>query len=145
MTVETGSVGSRNYSMKDRYGKCEFIHPETAVLLDQTIPKELRENRCFQSKSAEEQKRWLGEVSAMPRADFEKTMKDLSVINASDRLTGAKGCETSNVLVSDSQHIAAHRRATQTETFGRNSMWPTSVVSILFPEQCSRWNFFVNF
>ena len=95
MIVETGTVGSRNYSMQDRSGKCEFIHPQTAVLLDQTIPKELRENRCFQSKSAEERKRFLGEVSAMPQADFEKTMKDMSVINASDRLTGAKGCETS--------------------------------------------------
>ena len=92
MTVETGTIGTQGYSMNERFGKCEFIHPETAVLLDESIPKELRENRCFQSKSAEDRKKWLDQMNTMPRADYEKTIKDLSVINASDRLTGARGC-----------------------------------------------------
>jgi hypothetical protein len=61
--------------------------------LDQTIPKELRENRCFQSKTAEEQERWLRELNALSPAEFEKTMKDLTVINASDHLLGTKSCE----------------------------------------------------
>jgi hypothetical protein len=62
--------------------------------VDKTIPKELRENRCFQSKTAEEQKRWLRELNALSPAKFEKTMKDLTVINASDSLLGTKGCGT---------------------------------------------------
>lgn len=93
MTIQTGTPGNRDYSVGARYGKCEFIHPATSVLLDQTIPKELRENRCFQSKTADERERWVRELNALSPADFEKTMKDLTVINASDRLLGTKGCE----------------------------------------------------
>jgi hypothetical protein len=92
-TVETGTIGGRGYSSRERYGKCEFIHPETPILLDQSIPKEVRENRCFQSKPAEERDRWLRELNALSPADFEKTMKDLAQVNSTDRLLGAKGCE----------------------------------------------------
>lgn len=94
MTVETGTLGDHNYSMYERYGKCEFIHPETPVLLDETIPKELRENRCFQSKTAEERVRWLHDLTDLPPAEFEKTIRDLAAVNAADRLLGTKGCET---------------------------------------------------
>jgi len=94
MAVETGVFGNRDYKMRERYGKCEFIHPATSVLLDQRIPKELRENRCFQSKTAEERERWLRNLNALSPAEFDKTIKDLAVVNASDRLLGTKGCET---------------------------------------------------
>jgi hypothetical protein len=94
-TVEAGTPGVRGYSNHERYGKCEFIHPETPILLDQSIPKELRENRCFQSKTPEERDRWLREIVALPKTDFEKTMKDLGQVNEADRLSGTKGCGAS--------------------------------------------------
>ena len=89
-TVETGTIGDRGYSIRERYGKCEFIHPDTPVLLDQTIPEQLRANRCFQSKSAEGRERMVRDLKALSPADYGKTMKDLTVINASDRLLGTR-------------------------------------------------------
>jgi hypothetical protein len=93
ITVETGTQGNRDYSIQSRYGKCEFIHPETSLILDQSIPKELRENRCFLSKAAEDRQHMLHELNELPPAEFERTIKDLTAINAADRLLGTKGCE----------------------------------------------------
>ena len=50
-------------------------------------------NRCFQSKPALTQWELLRELDALPKAEFDKTISDLNVINASDRLTGSQGCE----------------------------------------------------
>jgi len=71
-------------------GKCELIHP---VGVEAMKWQPLFDNRCFNSKTPEEQKKWKEEMETLPDAEFKKTMKDLSVINASDRLLGTKGCE----------------------------------------------------
>lgn len=71
-------------------GKCEVIHqPDDPAIKLQP----LFENRCFNSKTPAEQKKWMEEIEALPNAEFKKTMKDLDAINASDRLLGTKGCE----------------------------------------------------
>jgi hypothetical protein len=50
-------------------------------------------NRCFQSKPALMQWELLRELDALPMAEFDKTISDLNLINAADRLTGDQGCE----------------------------------------------------
>jgi hypothetical protein len=71
-------------------GKCELIHtPDDPSMKLQP----LFENRCFNSKTKEEQKKVVEEIEALPEAEFKKTMKDFDAINASDRLLGTKGCE----------------------------------------------------
>jgi hypothetical protein len=50
-------------------------------------------NSCFRSKTAAEQQKWLRDIDAAPESDFQKTMNDLTAINASDRLLGRQGCQ----------------------------------------------------
>lgn len=70
-------------------GKCEVIHPD-----DPTMKlRPLFQNRCFNSKTPAEQKKWMEEIEALSDTEFKKTMKDLDAINASDGLLGTKGCE----------------------------------------------------
>jgi Ssp1 endopeptidase immunity protein Rap1a len=53
----------------------------------------LLDNRCFRSKTADEQKKLLQRIDEAPDADFKKTIDDLNSINAADRLLGTQGCE----------------------------------------------------
>jgi hypothetical protein len=53
----------------------------------------LPENRCFRTKTADEQKEWMQRIDVLPKADFKKTIDDLDAINAADRLLGTQGCE----------------------------------------------------
>jgi hypothetical protein len=53
----------------------------------------LLSNRCFLTKSSDEQQRLVREIDALPKAEFDKTMNDFDVVNASDRLLGTQGCE----------------------------------------------------
>jgi Ssp1 endopeptidase immunity protein Rap1a len=53
----------------------------------------LLDNRCFRSKTADEQKKLLQRIDEAPDADFKKTIDDLNAINAADRLLGTQGCE----------------------------------------------------
>jgi hypothetical protein len=49
------------------------------------------DNRCFQTKTAAEQWKFLQELDALPESDFKKTIADLNSINAADRLVGTQG------------------------------------------------------
>ena len=53
----------------------------------------LLDNRFFLTKPAVEQQRWVQEIDALPKTEFDKTMNDFSAVNAADRLTGTQGCD----------------------------------------------------
>jgi hypothetical protein len=53
----------------------------------------LLDNRCFLTKSSVEQQRLVGQIDALPRTEFDKTMNDFSAVNAADRLSGTQGCD----------------------------------------------------
>jgi hypothetical protein len=54
----------------------------------------LLDNRCFRTKTANEQKKSVQDIDALSNAEFRKTIDDLNSINAADRLLGTRGCET---------------------------------------------------
>ncbi len=50
------------------------------------------ENRCFQTKTAPQQRELVRTLDALPEADFKKTIKDFEAVDAADRLLGTRGC-----------------------------------------------------
>lgn len=44
----------------------------------------LLDNRCFGTKTANEQEEWVRRIDVLPKADFKKTIDDLDAINATE-------------------------------------------------------------
>jgi 7,8-dihydro-6-hydroxymethylpterin-pyrophosphokinase len=51
------------------------------------------DNRCFQIKTALQQRELIRKLDALPEADFKRTISDFEAVNAADRLLGTRGCD----------------------------------------------------
>jgi hypothetical protein len=92
---QISALKDQNAALQEQLANLQQLAATAAATAKHTFAElqPLLDNRCFRTKTADEQKKSVQDIDALSNAEFKKTIDDLNSINAADRLLGTRGCE----------------------------------------------------